>query len=1478
MSRFTPLMCGLALWLASGDAFARTTDFRDAAAAPATPVAVSLTRSDQRTPGMQRRKPNLKGDYVAASRAKRKNFPRKAPSTTPLLYADIFDYGEAGVGVYSFTPAEYGFSPVKIADGLGGSGGAAYANGLFYAVDDYTRKAFVWDTDTWTLHSGPIASELVVGSAMAADPADGTIYSCAYDILGRSPELVIVDSEEFVRTATLGSLDCFMSAMFFDLEGNLLGFDGEGRLYELDKSNASMTLRGETGIDAQFGGGAVVDPASGVCFYAVDDWTCSLFEVDLETCNATLLYDFDNDEEIKSLFILPPAPAAAAPAKVEDLAATFTAGSLGGVLTFTAPTQTYGGATGSGPLAYSLTCNDAEIASGACTWGEPVTVPYTAAAPGMHSFVLTMSADGEESRPAAASLWIGPDTPAAVTGLTVKRTGGSNELSWNASDRSVHGGYVDFDALTYRVTRFPDNVVVSDGQTGTFYSDALPDGKSPMAYYYTVTAIGGTLESEAAKSGNVMVGALYHNSFDTQEQFNEFLSVTLAKEGPEWHFDSWHKAATVGYNEEGPVSAWLISPAVTLEADVEYTLTFDVWCSNSDYNEQMSVFLTRSNVPATIYSTTPLIEKMDITNESSAKRTVTAAYTPEVGGTYYLTFNGCSGVDLGSVYIDNVMLYRTPVIAMPAAPEIKGEIMGGTLVMLSVTAPSADTDGNPLDALERITVSRGDVLIKTIENPTVGETYNFTDMLPKADTYYYTAIAYTADGPSAEAKTMVSAIEAGKPRPATGVKAAEDGNSGTVTLTWDAPATDLNNRPIEPGSLTYAVYVDGVADPVETDLAQNSYTWQAVEAGEQQFMSFHVVATNEAGSSYPSGSTVPAPYGTPAPLPYAESFAGMQAANLWNFYNSDDYSEGQWLFVASSATPEAEPADADGGMLAFTGEFLDDTAWATTGKIDLGSGDSPRLTFQYFAVSAREGKDQLDIYVGTGSGYKLVDSFTMRDSKLDGWTKHTVDLSAYAGQTVSLRFAGTSFRTGYLMLIDNIEIVSSESDLAAGSIVAPASVIPGVPFKVEAVVANNGLKPVGEYKVNLYRNGAKVADAAGPEVPGGAMAAVSFEQTADASWDAAVTYRFEVAYAADQVPANNASETVSVEVSHNDFPAVADISAAYADQANSSVEVRWSAPDRTDLPAVEYTENFEFMDPFAINPECDWTFVDGDGSETFGSSYYPFPGQSQPMAYIVFDANHFNVTYAAHSGNQYLASMSCPEVQNDDWMISPELTGEAQTVSFFARSYSDTYGLESFQVLASASGTDKGDFTVVAGTDNVPVEWTPYRIPLPEGSRYFAIRCVSSNVFAFFVDDVTFTPAVNPASKFGIEGYNVYRNGERLNDKPLNALSFTDYALPASTPEYAVSVVYDHGESPLSPAVAPGQSSIAETEAGAGSVRALAGAIEILATGHASVCSVDGRVLFSAADVTSGRARVSVAPGVYIVTAAGKVWKLKVNN
>ena len=170
-----------------------------------------------------------------------------------------------------------------------------------------------------------------------------------------------------------------------------------------------------------------------------------------------------------------------------------------------------------------------------------------------------------------------------------------------------------------------------------------------------------------------------------------------------------------------------------------------------------------------------------------------------------------------------------------------------------------------------------------------------------------------------------------------------------------------------------------------------------------------------------------------------------------------------------------------------------------------------------------------------------------------------------------------------------------------------------------------------------------------------------------------------------------------------------------------------------------------------------------------------------------------------HSGNAMLVAWSC-EGQNGNLLISPELTGEAQTISFWGRGFTISAGMnETFSVWVSFTDTAIKSFTQVHDVENypesgvVPEEWTEYKATLPEGAKYFAILHDAYDSYALFLDDFTFEAGGVLPHDTKIEGYNVYCNNALLCDADAAAAAHN----PASdgTYNYRVSAVYNHGES-----------------------------------------------------------------------------------
>ena len=65
------------------------------------------------------------------------------------------------------------------------------------------------------------------------------------------------------------------------------------------------------------------------------------------------------------------------------------------------------------------------------------------------------------------------------------------------------------------------------------------------------------------------------------------------------------------------------------------------------------------------------------------------------------------------------------------------------------------------------------------------------------------------------------------------------------------------------------------------------------------------------------------------------------------------------------------------------------------------------------------------------------------------------------------------------------------------------------------------------------------------------------------------------------------------------------------------------------------------------------------------------------------------------------------------------------------------------------------------------------------------------------IDDITFIPDAE-LPDIDIVGYNIYRDGTKLNDTPVNGFSYSDNVADNLIHRYGVTVVYDRGESAIS--------------------------------------------------------------------------------
>jgi hypothetical protein len=180
---------------------------------------------------------------------------------------------------------------------------------------------------------------------------------------------------------------------------------------------------------------------------------------------------------------------------------------------------------------------------------------------------------------------------------------------------------------------------------------------------------------------------------------------------------------------------------------------------------------------------------------------------------------------------------------------------------------------------------------------------------------------------------------------------------------------------------------------------------------------------------------------------------------------------------------------------------------------------------------------------------------------------------------------------------------------------------------------------------------------------------------------------------------------------------------------------------------IVISDSFEEYDDFALE-FGDWTLVDEDLSTTYTINETEFLNGGSAMSYIVFNPAMTvpaidNASYDALDGSKYIASFAAITAPNNDWIISqPFSVGDEGEVIFSAKSITDQYGLERFNVLVSDGSTEPNDFTSISGNSytEAPTDWTYFYYNLEDYANQtirIAIQCESDDAFSFMLDDIT---------------------------------------------------------------------------------------------------------------------------------------------
>lgn len=865
----------------------------------------------------------------------------------------------------------------------------------------------------------------------------------------------------------------------------------------------------------------------------------------------------------------------------------------------------------------------------------------------------------------------------------------------------------------------------------------------------------------------------------------------------------------------GDHNDWLITPGIRFEAGKTYEVEL-IGCKYlyAAINDAFEVKMGTAKKATSM--TTELLPLTDGDMAQYGGNSMwTYRFTVAVDETndYYIGIHatGKPGQKFG---FTNLTIANGVALVTPAAVTdltLIPDATGDKKCTLNFTAPTLAKDGTQLDALTKIEIRRNGDLAGTIDNPVPGAAQTYTDLVAVNGTYTYTVTAFTTAG-GGDPASATTFVGINVPASAVNVKA-ENASNLAAKISWEAPKVDKDGYPIAASRITYDIFRKALysseSTTVAEDIAELEYTDEIpAEVGVQQFYTYSVVAHTAEGEAAATTAN-PVPLGEPYAVPFYESFPKGRASHI---YTSTPL-VGNCYWSQTTDFEDVSSADSDNGMLYLNGQ-INGAASYFTGLINLADMAAPTLNFYTYNIPGADPADNtLQVTVTATDGtVKAFDEF----SPGMGWTKTILRLDDLAGKTIRVNFNGYRYNNTILHL-DAIAISSIyRSDLRLNGITVPEKVRTSEPFDVVVDVLNFGSEASSDYEVELYCNGTKVDSYNATALAMGAHDMVHFTRTHSIMDGDKATYSARIIAAVDDNPGNNESEPVETTIRRNSYPTVGDLAGEIAE--NGAVTLIWSEPDTQKAQPYETTENWDSYDSWANANVGDWTFVDRDGGIIAGFIEQVMPGIDaySQQSWWVFDGAHEdfnNGSFATLSGYKFLASMvtgntDMQAIQNDDWVISPELFGGAQTITVNARSYSMIESdFESFEVLYSTGSLNPDDFISVAKFENIPSDYTAYEIDLPDGAKRFAVRNISFKKYILMVDDITYIPVGDPAA-FSINGYNVYRDGVKINAEPVEENEYEDLTAPAGEHNYHVTVLYSAGESQLSNTWSSTQNSI----------------------------------------------------------------------
>ncbi|MBQ8064808.1 MAG: choice-of-anchor J domain-containing protein [Prevotella sp.] len=947
-------------------------------------------------------------------------------------------------------------------------------------------------------------------------------------------------------------------------------------------------------------------------------------------------------------------------------------------------------------------------------------------------------------------------------------------------------------------------------------------------------------------------------TFDSKESFDLFSVIDNNGDGQPnasyisygmWgYYRSWGSVPSYAlyykkYGSDIDADDYLVSPGLQLRGGRSYKLTFEAAIGSFDDKGTLEVRWGRSatvdGMDMTLFAPTDI---QTHENQTPNCEEHTVEFRVEEDGIYYLGFHVMTkyeqGVVANKMYLNNVAVEALPDAKTPGAVTdvtVTPSADASMKATIKFCLPTVAFDGSELEQISGVRIINGTTEVADIaEGIAPGNTIQFTDenVGSAAGSYTYSIVPYNdlGDGRATAVSAWVGLDMPGQ------CELVELIDKAThITMRWTVPQA-VHGGVLFADSISYDIwsamynsYYDSWTNDTLVATVKGTTTHDFdidTEEGPQREMTLGINAYTSSGNNRDFRPSNTLFIGKSYALPYREGFREGQPAS---YISGAVFGNGG--MDAQVGTAIGSDADGNSGYVVMRG-YSNDLVILQTGKVTLQGAASPKLVYQYYPEQVEQGK--LMAVVMTPDGREtIVDSVVFAETpQQKEWTVRKVDLTDYAAERyVRLAFAFQSplENTMQTLWLDDINVAEVPQVDLGVSLTAAEQVEKGQQAWMYAMVTNLGDADVDAFRLKATLDGELIADTLITDRLASFRHA-SYRFTAPTSLlleKNEVEACVEVVAEGDAVADNNTSADV-IALHDPDVKPATDLA---RDEQAAGMTLTWTEP----VPTKTITDDFERYTPWSFENVGDWTFYDGDGGTTGGyldSNDYYYTNEGKPFAFIVFNPYDYDGTdMSTYLGYYYFGSV-VPEhgeqsltsvwsydgmsdtatdyygnplpnyISADNWVISPELSGLPQTISYLVNNVGYRYGgdlydiPETYEVYYSATDTAIESFQRIGEQRTVTGGmWHEESFDVPEGARYFAIRHNTEltetdggdTAPSFFgLDDITYEIMSGV-----VAGFRIYRDGELI--ATTREPRFTDDAATMGQHLYQVTVVYEDG-------------------------------------------------------------------------------------